>query len=223
MSPYRFAGAPLSPTVFGEVAVDVVPRNRTFSRTEIIDMVTATHLEGGGKAITTSMTSTAKKALQDLSAAGLVRNIAYGHWRFDEAMSPDRVREPVEIGNGKEAVYVYYFPAYRDQAAHLGRVDWPMKIGMTASDVTARIKAQISTAMPETPAIGLIYRTDTATNDEWLLHSTLRARGRHLSTAPGQEWYMTSLVEIREILDFAVGGHSVTSASGSGSGADSPV
>lgn len=108
---------------------------------------------------------------------------------------------------------MYYFPAYRDQAAYLGHEDWPLKIGRTAGEVGYRIKDQGTTAMPEDPIIGMIYRTDDATSAERLLHAMLTQRGKHVSGAPGKEWFMTSVREVREILDFATG--SLTEASAS--------
>lgn len=142
-----------------------------------------------------------------LASDGCVQRLSLGHWRFTEPMSPDKVNEPVQLGEGAGAVYVYYFPAYRDQAAYLGRGVWPMQIGMTAAgEVSLRVRDQVGTAMPERPIVGLIYRTGSAANVERLLHATLEERGRRIGDAPGREWFLTSLSEIREIMEFATHG-----------------
>lgn len=203
MPDYQYAGVPLSPTVFVDVALRIAPRDKPLSRPELIDLVAAEHETGGGLPARGSLIGTAKKALATLLADGRVQNPAYGYWRFVDPLTPGEVVEPVEMGEGKESVYVYYFPAYRDQAAYLNRETWPMKVGMTVSELKPRIRDQVGTAMPERPIVGLIYRTPAASNAEKLLHSTLEARGRRLVDAPGKEWFMTSLNEVREILEFA--------------------
>lgn len=203
MPDYEYAGVPLSPTVFAAVALRVAPRDKPLSRPDLIDLVVAEHEAKGGIAARGSLISAAKKALSTLVADGRVKNPAYGYWRFIDPLTPGEVDEPVELGEGKESVYVYYFPAYRDQAAYLERDAWPMKIGMTTGELKPRVRDQVGTAMPERPIVGLIYRTSAASNAEKLLHSTLEARGRRLADAPGKEWFMTGLNEVREILEFA--------------------
>lgn len=203
MSDYEFAGVPLTPNVFTEVALRVAPRDKPIDRSTLIDLVVSEHESRGGLPARGSLVGTAKKALQGLLGEGRVKNPSYGYWRFIDPLTPGEVEEPVELGEGKESVYVYYFPAYRDQAAYLGRDAWPMKIGMTKGELNPRIRDQVGTAMPERPIVGLIYRTSAASNAEKILHSTLEARDRRLVDAPGKEWFMTSLNEVREILAFA--------------------
>lgn len=200
---YKFAEVPLSPAVFAALATELIEPGRTVSRKDLIEKVSSEHEARGGLPARGVVVGAAKKALQALAADGRVEPIAQGYWRFVEPMTPDSITEPVEVGSGDEAVYVYYFPAYRDQAAHLNRDSWPMKIGMTTTpDVSVRIKDQCGTAMPEAPIVGLIYRTGRARNAERMLHSVLQERGRRLSDAPGKEWFLTSLSEVRGVLDF---------------------
>jgi hypothetical protein len=206
---YRYAGVPLTPSVFAEMALKVIPRDQPISRPRLIELVHEAHQAAGGAPPTGSLIYVAKKALAHLAKDGYAQNLTPGHWRFTEPLSPNTIAEPVQLGDGRGAVYVYYFPAYRDQAVHLDKDSWPMKIGMTAAgEVPLRIRDQVGTAMPERPIVGLIYRTDSAANAERLLHSTLEARERRIVDAPGQEWFLTSLSEIREILDFATNGKS---------------
>jgi len=204
MSSYRYQGVPLTPTVFASLTRELFPEGTTIARIELIRSVLDEHEKRGGLPSRGVMVSAAKKALAMLADAGEAEPIARGYWRITPAVSPVAITEPVVFGSGPEAVYVYYFPAYRDQAAYLQRDSWPMKIGMTKGEVSLRIKDQCGTAMPELPIVGMIFRTENAANAERLLHSTLHTRGRHLS-GPGKEWFLTSVAEVRDILDFAAG------------------
>lgn len=180
------------------------------SRSTLVMGVGAEHERRGGLPPRGSAVAVVKKALQGLAAEGAVESVSQGFWQINsEGAAEDAPRSaetgPIEVGEGAEIVYVYYFPAYRDQAALLGRDMWPMKIGMTASDLTPRLVDQCGTAMPERPIVGLIYRTDQGRIAEKMLHSTLETRGRRIKEAPGKEWFATNLAEVRSILDFVTG------------------
>lgn len=190
------------PTVFADLVPQVTDPGETISRSALAQRVVGHHEVNGGLAANGVATFTAKKALSMLQANGSVeQTAAKGYWRILERLEPTEAG-PLEFGIGAEAVYVYYFPAYRDQALYLGRDEWPMKIGMTKGQVAFRIREQCSTAMPEEPVVGLIYRTDVAATGERLLHSMLDTRGRRLA-GPGREWFSTSLTEVKNILDYA--------------------
>jgi hypothetical protein len=206
MSSYRYKGVPLTGAVFSELTLEAVPPNEAISRSELVEKIQALHVERGGLESVGAVVSVAKKALADLVRKGRAESLARGYWRVLPDISADGPDVPVEYGEGKEVVYVYYLPAYRDQAAYLGRDTWPMKIGMTKGDLPSRIRDQVSTAVPEEPVIGLIYRTDSASVGERMLHSTLDTRGRRMAGAPGREWFLTNLAEVKEILDFVLNG-----------------
>lgn len=206
MSSYRYAGVPLTGAVFADLTLAQFEAGTTISRSELADRICTLHASQGGAEPVSPPAFVAKKALSDLTKRGRVESIARGYWRILPDLSAEGPDVPVEYGAGPETVYVYYFPAYRDQAAYLGRESWPMKIGMTKGDLPARIREQVSTAMPEEPIVGLVYRTTAAAVGERMLHSTLETRGRRISGSPGREWFMTSLTEVKEILDFALNG-----------------
>lgn len=192
----------MTPAVVADLILEIEEPGGTLSRQQVVEGVTAEHENRGGLPARGNATLTVKKALGNLLEAGRVESPAYGYWRIVPSLDPTDVEEPVNLGEGKESVYVYYFPAYRDQAAFLGRKEWPMKVGMTTGEPAFRIKEQSGTSMPESPVVGMIYRTPNASNSERMLHSTLKERDRYISGAPGKEWFMTSLDEIRSILDF---------------------
>lgn len=203
---YDYRGVPFGGRVASDLILDMYEAGQTLSRKQIIQEAADEHERRGGLPAIGGVTSVVKKALQVLAEQGRVESVSTGYWRFLEADSPSEVDEPVVVGEGPESVYTYYFPAYRDQAAYLKAETWPMKIGMTAtSDVTLRVTDQSSTAMPEKPIVGLIYRTNNARNAEKMLHSVLIERDRKIKGSPGTEWFQTSIREVRAILDFATG------------------
>lgn len=220
MSTYPYAGIPLTPAVFLELAPTLFELGVPVERIEIVRKVVDHHVAGGGLPPRSSATMVAKKALSTLQQDGRAEQTAVrGYWRFTSgSLAAEGDRNPVIAGEGPECVYAYYFPAYRDQAAYLGNTDWPIKIGWTAGEHEVRIRDQVGTGMPETPVVGLIYRTKDARNVERLLHSTLRARGKHMDTAIGKEWFCTSLTEVKAILDFVNSGRLADGASISGAG-----
>lgn len=206
MDTYRYEGVPLTPTVMAGLITELAPEGVPVTRAELLRLATEHHESGGGLPTRGSSVSTVKKALQQLQEAGRAEQLAVrGYWRIKGDALEVGVDHPIEEGEGDQTLYVYFFPAYRDQAAHLGRKEWPVKIGMTASESASRIRDQIGTAMPEKPMVGLLYRTDDAAGLERLVHSTLKARGKHLTGAPGKEWFMSSVQEIRDIIEFATG------------------
>jgi T5orf172 domain-containing protein len=203
MSAYQYSGVPLTPTVFASLARELVQPGEAISRTDLVRLVGEEHERRGGLPARGVAMHAAKKALSQMVEDGEAVSVAYGYWRIVAPTDPASISEPIVLGAGPESVYVYYFPAYRDQAAYLGRHEWPMKIGMTKGEVNPRIKDQSGTAMPEQPIVGMIYRTISATNAERMLHATLQERGRRIVDSPGKEWFVTSIDEVRSILDFA--------------------
>lgn len=91
------------------------------------------------------------------------------------------------IGNGKESVYVYYFPSQK--AGH----SWPCKIGRAKGDPIKRIRTQ-QASMQERPVVALVIRTPDSGVLESLIHSSLE---RALSF--GKEWFITNPTEVEQI------------------------
>ena len=203
-SGYAFEGLPLTPAVFAAAAVQVAPEGAPISRTDLIDLVVDLHETGGGLPPRSAVSLVAKKGLAEMQAAGLAELAGVrGYWRIRSARASAAEEAVIEFGEGREAVYVYFFPAYRDQAAYLGREAWPIKVGMSTGDVALRTRDQCGTAMPEPPIVGLIYRTHDARSMERMVHSTLKARGKHLADAPGAEWFCSSVAEVQSIIEFS--------------------
>ena len=77
--------------------------------------------------------------------------------------------------------------------------------GNTTSDTdpNIRINQQI-TGMPERIIIGLVIRTNEPVKLESAIHRLLKHFDRHISDAPGTEWFLTSPDEIRELYNLLI-------------------
>lgn len=108
------------------------------------------------------------------------------------------------IGSGNYCVYLYYYPNYRENAELKGEENWKCKIGRTKdTDPNIRINQQI-TGMPERVIIGLVIRTNEPVKLESAIHCLLKHFDRHISDAPGTEWFLTSPDEIRELYNLLI-------------------
>ena len=106
------------------------------------------------------------------------------------------------IGFGKSSVYLYYYPQYQESAESKGEKVWACKIGRTMySAADGRIRTQ-ATGLPESPKIGLHIKTDKDVKIERIIHDILKVRGKHITDAPGTEWFVTSPNEVEEIYNF---------------------
>lgn len=106
--------------------------------------------------------------------------------------------EQITIGQGEEAVYLYFNPNDRELAKLRGLDHWECKIGRTAQlPVDSRIFAQgIKTALSKMPVIGLVILTDNCVLTERAIHSALRHVGVEAPDSPGMEWFLTNPMRI---------------------------
>ena len=104
------------------------------------------------------------------------------------------------IGEGSGSVYLYYYPMAQENAKLKGESFWRCKVGFTNDDPYKRMEGQTrGTNIPEKPIMGLIIKTDKAQSNEGLIHNVLKRRGKHIEDAGGQEFFMTSPSEVKEI------------------------
>jgi hypothetical protein len=110
------------------------------------------------------------------------------------------------VGEGQQCVYCYYLPAYKRLAEKDGEDVYSIKIGFTKDlNPDARILGQAATALPETPVIALLVRTDNAAALEKVIHANLDFKGQKIHEARGEEWYSTNVEKIKEIIDPLIG------------------
>jgi hypothetical protein len=120
----------------------------------------------------------------------------------DEPGEDDRADRVVGIGH--QQVYCFYLDAYRDLALSRGESTWPIKIGMSAGQLSARLEAH-RTALPEAPHLALLIETDNAATLEKVIHGVLTLRGKRSEGTGGAEWFTTTPDEIEEIYRSTLG------------------
>lgn len=121
----------------------------------------------------------------------------------DDSVDPEPNNLDLEpekiIGFGKQSVYLYYYPIYRRLAELEGEKVWACKIGRAKNEPIIRISSQTRTALPESPKIGLIIKTDEFVLMEATIQGILKLQGKHKQDAPGTEWFITSPSEVEQI------------------------
>ena len=104
------------------------------------------------------------------------------------------VFDQITIGQGQEAVYLYFNPNDRELAKFRGSDIWECKIGLTKHlPVTNRIFSQgIKTALSKMPIIGLVILTENCVLAERAIHTALSHLSLEAPDSPGMEWFLTN-------------------------------
>ena len=205
---YPFMNFSLTPSAFATVARLVAP-GKKLRRAELTDLVLSYHFENGGGEMTTPALLVAKKALSIMASDGFAEPTGmYGVWKIFGEDAEGDVAERLPAAAKEvlpEYIYAYYLPAYRELAELRGEKRWPHKIGLTTVSVEARIAAQVGTALPEKPTIIKVIETSNCYLLEKAIHSVLELRGFKISDAPGNEWFLTNLDELDDLIKLCSG------------------
>jgi T5orf172 domain len=107
-----------------------------------------------------------------------------------------------EISEFDGWIYAFSFPMLVRQDER-----FPIKIGMTAADVDARVTTQCrSSAAFDAPIVLGRWRVSRVGAVETAIHQTLKARGQWREHAPGTEWFDARPAEVEAILKFITEG-----------------
>jgi len=221
---YRYKGIPITPAI-AEYVITSYLGGKQLRRSQIIDSVERIHIENGGlPAEAADFSRTVKKALQNLKNRGLAENPSSGWWSIEQSDNAEDLssRVPPDIaakedadkdtseyriesfaGVGEEAVYVYYYPAYKEAALAAGKDHWLCKFGRTDRLPGIRISEQ-TTGMPEQPVIGLMIKTDDSKIVESVVKNVLILRGQWGEDSPGTEWFVTSPDDVLQVIKLLV-------------------
>ena len=207
---YEYAEKSLTPKIAQHLIQELFA-GQTVQKQEIMRIVDETHRERGGLPARAKFPPVTM-ALTNMKREGLVENPSQGYWfipsspQSDESVDDESVNfEEANldsgriIGSGKQAVYLYYFPAYKRLAKLQDQKIWPCKIGKTRYDAISRIRSQTRTALPEYPKVGLIIKTDELRLMENTIQNILKLQGKQKQDAPGIEWFITSPSEVEQI------------------------
>lgn len=128
-------------------------------------------------------------------------------YEFPKYYKPPGVYTEI-YGSGNQWVYLYYFnndtgdaecvfsKSYSYERFYCGT--WRCKIGRAQQNPEKRVKDQTS-GCPESPIIGLLFRTDDCATLEKLIHGHLKLLGRHIKAAQGDEWFETNPSEVASL------------------------
>ena len=136
----------------------------------------------------------------------LYESLGKGYFRAktEDDISDDKLKD-AEIDEGDEEanefagwIYAFSFPAL----VKPGGV-FLIKIGKTTGDVQARVDDQAKgSASFEQPVVLGKWQVKRVGPTELAIHNVLKARSKWRENAPGREWFDTTLVEVKAILDF---------------------
>lgn len=217
---YRYRGIPITSAIVEHLITSYL-HGKQLKRSEIIETVEKIHTENGGlQAAAADFSRTVKKALQNLKEKGLAENPSTGWWLIKKAegtedlssLVPEAPSDDLESdkyieefdsesvrGVGDEAIYVFYYPAYKKAALAAGIDKWLCKIGRTNRHTSIRVGEQAA-GMPEKPVIGLVLKTDDSRTVESVIQGVLTLRGQWSEESPGTEWFTTSPDDVVRIM-----------------------
>ena len=111
------------------------------------------------------------------------------------------LKEIDAIDSGDETLYVWWHPETEELATIKKNKTWAMKIGMHSSRRADKRIDEYQTSIPYKPIIGLLVHCRKARVLEKTIHNNLTNRKRKINEV-GDEWYLTNVAEIEEILKF---------------------
>ena len=163
---------------------------------------------------------TVERALRQLESNGGATKEQLLLWRIHDLdilkdIRSDEQTYPKILGTGKQEVYLYYYPTYRENAErerpHVWKevrkaALWHCKIGETHDQDTETRTKQQGRVFPEKKVIALVMRTDDSKRLETIIHEILKMWGRWIENAEGDEWFKTSPAEVERIYNFLLRG-----------------
>lgn len=115
------------------------------------------------------------------------------------------IREWIVHAEGREWLYVYTLKRELDNFANSG-IEPLLKIGQTRQHYAVRIAGQLGRTAAHSPPVCLAaYRVRDAQQVESALHRVLKIQGRHVSDAPGIEWFEIAPEPLHELICMVVG------------------
>lgn len=116
-----------------------------------------------------------------------------------ETMAVTEHRSPLVLGNGSETVYSLFNPLTRYRIALSGGSHWPMKIGRTSRQVTARLR-EFRTSARNPLEVGILFKTSDSVMLERYFHQELTGR-RLRESGAGHEWYWSNFKDLESLYE----------------------
>lgn len=212
---YKYTNIELTPMVFAELLI-LLFDGKQFTRQDALDSITQYHRDHNGRLDKQSYVPAFKKATKILSDKG-IQHDSYGVWRLnykkkevefvkkETNLAEFSYEADIVLGEGKSAVYLYYYDSYKEKAKLSGKDVWECKIGRSETDPLQRVFSQAGTSFPEMPHIAIVMKCNNSNHLENAIHSILKTRNQWLESAPGTEWFLTSPDEIELIYKMIIG------------------
>ena len=136
----------------------------------------------------------------------LYKSMGKGYFRVHseaDISEDDLVDEAIESGDEVASefdgwIYAFSFPTIVKAAGV-----FPIKVGKTVGDVESRVSEQVKgSASFEQPVILGRWQVKRIGPTELAIHNVLKARSKWRETAPGREWFDTTLAEVGSIITF---------------------
>lgn len=207
---YKYKGVNLTPKIFAELLIKFFD-GKQFDRSTAISVISKYHKENGGIVKNQHGLASTFKTVKSKRIKDGLENISTGIWRLNikkkntniiesekTAKTPD-YKVDKEIGEGNESVYLYYYDTYKELAELKGNYLWECKIGRTDIEPIQRVIGQAGTCFPEYPHIALVIHCEDSHKLEDVLHSIMKYQKKHVESAPGKEWFITSPEEIENL------------------------
>lgn len=134
-----------------------------------------------------------------LGRSGTYRLKSDSEMTMDQAEDEDEAVEEQQDLEFDGWIYAFSFPIIKRE-----NEAFPIKVGLTtAADVETRVFGQCrGSGFFERPVILGQWQVNRVAQMEDAVHAVLKARGRWKEDAPGDEWFITTVNEIRSIIDF---------------------
>lgn len=205
-------GLELTPKEFKDLLIELFDGTQ-FKRKVAIDKICEYWEEHGGIISNKDYVGVFKSACRMLEKEG-ISNKSYGVWtlkyakkevvKIESSLKAEKKQYMVEkeIGDGNNAIYLYYFKTYKEFALSKEEDIYACKIGRTDVDPIQRIYSQMGTCFPEKPHIALVIKCEDSVEMERAIHHILKCRKRQIIDSPGKEWFMTNPYEVEMIYNF---------------------
>ncbi len=204
---YKYHGKTFTREIASEIIVKIYTGKSPVNRETIQKTVLEYHKKGGGfppenEEHLSWIILRALSYLRTRRCATQMDRFSDISWRIHrEDVHYDERDYPKTLGKGSESVYLYYYPTYKQEAKSKKQRFWKCKIGCTTRNSNQRIKEQV-TGLPEHPITALTIETDEAITLEKKIQDILKILGKHVTDAPGTEWFCTSPSQVESIYDF---------------------
>lgn len=208
-------GVPLQPVYARQVLLKLLRERPIWQRIELCKRLQADHVAAGNFLGNQDPLVVTKKALTYLRDSGSVQTDGRGNWSLttnaqaDESSNNsllgnsseisqatpalEKKDDRIELGEGAESVYLYYYETEKELALLKGQRSWQCKIGRTSGDVDQRVLAQAKTGRSKPPIVAVVIRSDYAAYLEQVIHNSFKMIDRHIdSELGGVEWFDTN-------------------------------